>query len=126
MDRRRIYDSIRLGRRYHLSIRPLTLQTTKSNKELGQYFIIKTLGRISCELTHVFYVFTDAGWAINIDRRSISGYVVVLAGGAVVWGARRSKTPSLRHPFKPPKNSQTYSRRVCLVTNTKTSDTKSV
>ena len=39
--------------------------------------------------------YCDADWGGNPDRRSISGYVFLLAGGAVSWAARKQPTISL-------------------------------
>ena len=39
--------------------------------------------------------YCDADWGGSPDRRSISGYVFLLAGGAVSWAARKQPTVSL-------------------------------
>ncbi|XP_035231791.1 secreted RxLR effector protein 161-like, partial [Stegodyphus dumicola] len=41
-------------------------------------------------------VFGDSDWAGDkIDRRSFSGYVVLLAGGAVSWSSKKQQTTAL-------------------------------
>jgi len=39
--------------------------------------------------------FCDADWASNADRKSMSGYVVLFAGGAVAWSAKKQSTIAL-------------------------------
>jgi hypothetical protein len=36
--------------------------------------------------------FTDANWAREADRRSVGGYVFMLAGGAISWSSKRQNT----------------------------------
>ncbi|MBK5649679.1 MAG: Ty1/Copia family ribonuclease HI, partial [Acinetobacter sp.] len=41
-------------------------------------------------------VYCDSDWASDkIDRRSFSGYVVLLAGGAVSWSSKKQRTTAL-------------------------------
>jgi hypothetical protein len=43
-----------------------------------------------------FYAYADADWAADrIGRISVSGYIMMLAGGAVAWTSRKQKTIAL-------------------------------
>ena len=43
-----------------------------------------------------FMAFTDADWAADkISRKSVTGYIVTLAGGAISWVSRKQKTIAL-------------------------------
>jgi hypothetical protein len=39
--------------------------------------------------------FTDSDWASNAHRKSISGYVVMISGGAVAWSSKKQTTVAL-------------------------------
>ena len=39
--------------------------------------------------------FSDADWGNNSDRKSISGYVTIIAGGAMAWSSKKQQTVAL-------------------------------
>jgi len=43
----------------------------------------------------VLKVFVDADWGANENRRSIGGYIVILAGGAISWSCKKQGTVAL-------------------------------
>ena len=44
---------------------------------------------------HELNIYCDADWASDADRKSISGYVLTLAGGAVAWSSKKQSTIAL-------------------------------
>ena len=40
-------------------------------------------------------IFCDADWAADANRKSVSGYVITLAGGAVAWSLKKQATVAL-------------------------------
>ena len=47
----------------------------------------------SLELLHDdINIYCDANWASDSDRKSISGYVIIIAGGAVAWSSKEQNT----------------------------------
>ena len=40
-------------------------------------------------------IYCDADWASDADRKSVSGYVITLAGGAIVWSSKKQSTVAL-------------------------------
>ena len=39
--------------------------------------------------------YTDADWGSNLHRKSFSGYIVILSGGAVAWSSKKQSTVAL-------------------------------
>ena len=37
-------------------------------------------------------IYCDADWASDSDRKPISGYVIIIAGGAVAWSSKKQNT----------------------------------
>jgi Reverse transcriptase (RNA-dependent DNA polymerase)/gag-polypeptide of LTR copia-type/Integrase core domain/GAG-pre-integrase domain len=55
-----------------------------------------TYGRIGNNMTPSLVGYCDSDWGSNIDdRRSITGYVFLLSGGAVSWQAKKQPTVAL-------------------------------
>ena len=44
---------------------------------------------------HELNFFCDADWANGSNRKSISGYVTIIAGGAIAWGSKKQQTVAL-------------------------------
>jgi hypothetical protein len=42
-----------------------------------------------------FFAYGDADWGSNSHRKSISGYVIMLAGGAIAWSSKKQTTTAL-------------------------------
>ena len=40
-------------------------------------------------------IYCDADWASHADRKSVSGYVVTIASGAVAWSSKKQNTVAL-------------------------------
>ena len=40
-------------------------------------------------------IYCDADWASNADRKSVSSYVITLAGGAMAWSSKKQSTVAL-------------------------------
>jgi hypothetical protein len=57
-----------------------------------------TYGGDAVELTEDLHVFCDADWASSFDRKSTSGYVLTIAGGAVAWSSKKQATVALSTP----------------------------
>jgi hypothetical protein len=55
-----------------------------------------TYGNIASHMTPSLIGYCDSDWGSNVDdRRSITGYVFLLAGGAVSWQAKKQPTVAL-------------------------------
>lgn len=54
-----------------------------------------TYGGSEDELNEDLNIYCDADWASDADRKSISGYVFKIAGGAVAWSAKKQSTVAL-------------------------------
>ena len=37
----------------------------------------------------VFQIYCDADWASQANRKSVSGYIITLAGGAIAWSSKK-------------------------------------
>lgn len=59
-------------------------------------FFIKYSGRLYKGDKVKIQVYCDADWAQNVDdRKSTSGYVIMLAGGPVIWSCKKQPTVSV-------------------------------
>jgi hypothetical protein len=54
-----------------------------------------TFGGPKLPQTTELNIFCDADWAANADRKSISGYVFTLAGGAISWSSKKQNSVAL-------------------------------
>lgn len=54
-----------------------------------------TYGDPSSKWTPELDMFCDADWASNADRKSVSGFVFTLAGGAVAWSSKKQTSVAL-------------------------------
>lgn len=52
-------------------------------------------GRSDDLLMEDLNIYCKADWASNVDRKLVSGYVVVIAGGAVAWSSKEQATVAL-------------------------------
>ena len=43
----------------------------------------------------VFQIYCDADWASQANRKSVSGYIIMLAGGAIVWSSKKQSIIAL-------------------------------
>jgi len=57
-----------------------------------------TYGGDDIELNQDLNIFCDADWASSHDRKSTSGYVITIAGGAVAWSSKKQTTVALSTP----------------------------
>jgi hypothetical protein len=54
-----------------------------------------TFGGSKQDWTTEINAFCDADWASNMDRKSVSGYVSTLAGGAIAWSSKKQTSVAL-------------------------------
>lgn len=54
-----------------------------------------TYGGFDQEWTRELSIYCDADWGSNADQKSVSGYVITLAGGAVAWSSKKQPTIAL-------------------------------
>lgn len=54
-----------------------------------------TFGGSEQDWTTEINAFCDADWASNADRKSVSGYVFTLAGGAIAWSSKKQTSVAL-------------------------------
>ena len=57
-----------------------------------------TYGGDDVDLSEVLNIFCDSDWASSHDRKSTSGYVLTIAGGAVAWSSKKQATVALSTP----------------------------
>ena len=61
----------------------------------GTRTLYLTFGGLNVAQPSEILTFCDADWASNADRKSISGYVVMLAGGAIAWSSKKQTSVAL-------------------------------
>ncbi|KAF4622418.1 hypothetical protein D9613_009127 [Agrocybe pediades] len=54
-----------------------------------------TFGGLQDLLSNDLNIYCDADWASGADRKSISGYAIIIAGGAVAWSSKKQNTVAL-------------------------------
>jgi Reverse transcriptase (RNA-dependent DNA polymerase) len=54
-----------------------------------------TYGGTGNLLNEIFNIFCDANWAGGSDRKSTSGYIITIAGGAVAWSSKKQASVAL-------------------------------
>ena len=57
-----------------------------------------TYGGRNTDLSEDLNIFCDADWGSSHDRKSTSGYVLTIAGGAVAWSSKKQATVALSTP----------------------------
>ena len=73
-------------RKQHLQLAKRLLRYLKGTKSMGiQYSTNLTTPRI-------YILYTDATWGTELDGKSVEGWVVVRAGGAISWASNRQKS----------------------------------
>ena len=52
-------------------------------------------GRKGDTAEEVFQIYCDADWASQANRKSVSGYIITLAGGAIAWSSKKQSIIAL-------------------------------
>ena len=54
-----------------------------------------TYGRYNKLLDKNLNIFCDANWASEANRKSVSGYIITIAGGAIAWSSKKQLSIAL-------------------------------
>jgi hypothetical protein len=79
----------------HYTAAKRVLRYVKGTKQYGITYRRNPTRHVGPSDSNLLYGFSDAAFANADDRRSISGYVFLVGGGAITWGSKKQTTVAL-------------------------------